>query len=326
MLQPPGTGLENMPEYGVSLGCDDSKDYHGLIFTVGTIHPELAQHSLDLRGGVVGTVHILQGDSDATDVKYEIRTYTDSKELGSQFAVKSPRPDDVLSGRDLSRVEVATPIDLDRSCMRYDMKLILPPRLRELHIRALSTTQIKMSPLAEVVLDKLVVNMYGTDVRNMLLVSKTFHANLSDFSLTRGWLVGSNQISNRTVISTHLGDAVTDLHIAPSPSAANGTGLAELQTTTGAGRTNIFYKRRPESGRPIRSTHNSWHRSGDIYLDYSQAKFQGKVNIAAKSFNAPGLKQKNGAGWMFVGDQDVDELIIASKGWVGLDLGTLSAS
>ena len=209
--------------------------------------------------------------------------------------------------------------------MRHDVKVILPPRLRELHIRALSTTQIKMSPLAEVILDKLVISLYGSDKRNMLLVSKTFHANLTDFSVTRGWLVGSTQITNRTVISTQLGDAVTDVHITPSPLAANGTGLAELETTTGAGRTNIFYKRKPGLDRPIRSTHSSFHRSGDMYLDYSKAKFQGKVNIVAKSFNAPGLKQTKGAGWMFVGDQNSDELIVASKGWVGLDLGELTA-
>ena len=56
-----------MPEYGTSLGCEDSNTYSGLIFTDGALHPEAAQHSLDIRGGAVGTVHILQGDPDATD-------------------------------------------------------------------------------------------------------------------------------------------------------------------------------------------------------------------------------------------------------------------
>ncbi|CAL1707390.1 unnamed protein product [Somion occarium] len=318
MFGPPGTGLEGMPAYGESLGCDDSRYFQGLTFFEGYLHPEQAQHSLDIRGAAVGTVHILQGDSDS--VKYEMQYYTDSSSRRSQFAIKSPRRDDVVTGRDISRVELATPLDLHGTCMRYDMKVILPPQLKELHIRALSTTQIKMSPLAEVSLDKLVISLYGNDRRNMLLVSNTFRANLTDFELTSGWIVGSTQVLNKTVVTTQLGDAVTDLHVAPSPVVTNGSSVAELETTTGAGRTNILYNRKG-STRPIHSSHRSWHRAGDMYLDYTKAAFNGKVNIVAKSFSAPGIKHSKGAGWMFVGEEDIDTLIISSKGWVGLDLG-----
>lgn len=113
-------------------------------------------------------------------------------------------------------------------------------------------------------LGKLVISLYGSDKRNMLLVSNTFLANLTEFSLTRGWLVGSTQITNRTVIFTQLEDGVTNLHITPSPLVVNATALSELVTNTGAGCTNIFYKRYSGLGRPIHSVHHSMHRSGDI--------------------------------------------------------------
>ena len=101
--------------------------------------------------------------------------------------------------------------------------------------------------------------------------------------------------------------------------------LAKFQTTTGDGRSDIFYV--SDHGSPHRTieAHHRSSRNGDLYLTYKDAEFSGQVSLEAKSYTAYGLQGSvNGPNkdieppWH--GDKNgQDRLTIQSKnGWVGL--------
>ena len=60
---------------------------------------------------------------------------------------------------------------------------------------------------------------------------------------------------------------------------------------------------------------------GEVYLTYSNADFNGTVDLTAKSFSATGLQNalKQDGGLPYVGSRDgVDKMKVKAQGWVGL--------
>ncbi|CAL1707388.1 unnamed protein product [Somion occarium] len=325
---PSPTGLEGMPEYSTSLGCEKGKyffeDQQQVSYNVG-INVGKADHSIDVRGGAVGTLVIAQGEAGSTNVKYEMTLRSDKQDLASKFSVTHPSMEEIEEGSSHSRLLLTTPGVIVESCMRYDIKLFVPPQLKRLHIQTHATTHIKFDDNGNIDLDRLFITMYTSNPGNLLLPNANINAKASTFELTQGWLVGQTNLLERTVVLTQRGNAVTNLHVHPVPSLEDTPAVALLETTTGAGRTDIFYEN--DSGsphRPIQSTHRS-SRNGDLYLTYKQAEFNGKVKLDAKSYSATGLRggldgRTNGTELPWVGNPDGgDSLTVSSpRGWVGL--------
>ncbi|KAI0915793.1 hypothetical protein AcV5_003615 [Taiwanofungus camphoratus] len=324
LLTPSPTGLEGMPQYSSSLGCLKAPHiYNGAQTTYSVpigIHG--ADHSIDITGQAVGTLVIAQGASDAADIKYELTLRTDNEALLGSVTMKYPTADEINEGLSESRVHLSTPGFLASSCMRYDMTLYVPPNLKKLHVQAHSVAQIKFDDESNIDMDSLFVTMYTLDENNMLLPHSGVHAGELALEMVRGWLVGHVAIVDKTTLTTQRGDAVLNVHVTPAPSTAEPPDTAVLQTTTGAGRSDIFYiNHRGHPHRPISSEHLS-SRNGDVYLTYKEAEFNGTVDLSAKSFTAKGLQgaiHRDGDELPWVGDKNGgDKIVASSRGWMGL--------
>lgn len=314
-----------MPKYSTSLGCEnapylyqDSKMSYSV--PVGT---NGADHTLDITGAAVGTVVVAQGDADSTEIKYDITLRTDDASLLEHVTLRYPTADDIEQGLSSSRMHLTTPKYGASKCMRYDMTVYLPPTAKKLDVQTRGASQLKFDTESNFDLDALSVSMISLDENNMLLPHKGVHAGSLTFEMTRGWLVGDVAIVDKTTLTTQRGDAVMNVHVHPAPSTAEPPAVARLQTTTGAGRSDVFYVSHPgHPHRPISSVHRS-SKKGDLYLTYKEAEFKGTVSLKAKSYSAKGLQgtmRPEGAELPWVGDKDGgDSLEVNSpSGWVGL--------
>ncbi|OBZ67196.1 hypothetical protein A0H81_12872 [Grifola frondosa] len=287
-VTPKPTGLEGMPEYSTSLGCSDVPHlYNGSeVSWVVPVSVNKQDHSINLRGGAVGTLMIAQGASDATEIKYEMTLRTDDSSLLNDVILHYPTAEEMEDDAESSRVLFTTPFITTSACMRYDLTLFVPPNLKKLHVQVHSVTHVKFDTDSNINLGTLFVTMYGIDKRSMLLPHQGVHADHLALELMSGWLVGDVAIVETTKLTTQRGDAVANVH-----------------TTTGAGRTDIFYVNHPGfPHRPISSTHRS-SKNGDIYLTYQEAEFNGTVELTAKSFTAIGMQGAMGEP-RWVGNKD----------------------
>ncbi|KAH9944708.1 hypothetical protein B0H21DRAFT_746131 [Amylocystis lapponica] len=305
-VKPSPTGLEGMPEFSTSLGCANAQYLYNSTQTtvLVPISAEQLEHELSIAGGAVGTVTIVQGDPGLTEVKYELTIRTDEQSLLNDVVLAYPTLDDMEDDTSSSRLLLTTPAVPIRSghCMRYDVTLYLPPNLRKMNLQARSAAQIKFD-------------------RDMVLPHSGVHADTLMLEMTRGWLVGNVPIVSKTTLTTQRGDAVLNVHVHPTSSGAEPPLLAELQTTTGAGRSDVFYEN--DKGHPhrrITSAHRS-SRNGDVYLYYAQAEFSGLVDLSAKSYSAKNLQGgiRPGGPLPWVGDKEgEDRVVVNSGGWVGM--------
>ena len=129
-----------MPEFSTSLGCMDAPHvYQGgkVEFTVPVGQNQgRGDHSMDFRGGAVGTITLVQGADDLTEIKYELTVRTDNPELLGPVVLDYPTADEVDSARKSSRVQLATPgiPEGDSACMRFDATVHVPPRVQTLRV------------------------------------------------------------------------------------------------------------------------------------------------------------------------------------------------
>jgi len=332
-LKPAVTGLEDMPVYSTSLGCNSASYIYNSSEVTLTV--PLSQHragqALDIQGSAVGTITIAQGDPSSTEVKYEFTVRTNDESLLSGVFANYPTLGDPQT-KEYSLFQLITPhIDSNSSsCMRFDLKMYLPPTMKDLHMQSHVTTHIQFDPESEINLDHVSVTLYGIDTKNMIIPHAKFHSARMALEVYRGWIVGDVSISNSTTITTQRGDGRVNLHVQPvPPSAGENTSdipVASLETVTGSGRTDIFYESDKRfAHRPIDSQHYS-QRKGDVYLTYKNAEYNGFVEIDAKSYSATGLlgggvrtpAEKSDLPW--VGDKNGGDKLMAKSpnGWVGI--------
>ncbi|KAH9944689.1 hypothetical protein B0H21DRAFT_746050 [Amylocystis lapponica] len=314
-VKPYPTGLEGMPKFSTSLGCTNAQYLYNSTQTtiLVPISAEQLEHELSIAGGAVGTVTIVQGDPGLTEVKYELTIRTDEQSLLNDVVLAYPTLDVMEDDTSSSRLLLTTPVVPIRSgyCMRYDVTLYLPPNLRKMNLQARSAAQIKFDRESNFDLESLFVITHSTDDNSMVL----------PHSDDAGWLVGNVPIVSKTTLTTQRGDAVLNVHVHPTASSAEPPLLAELLTTTGAGRSDVFYEN--DKGHPhrrITSAHRS-SRNGDVYLYYAQAEFSGLVDLSAKSYSAKNLQGgiRPGGPLPWVGDKDgEDRVVVNSGGWVGM--------
>ncbi|KAI0790819.1 hypothetical protein C8Q75DRAFT_806199 [Abortiporus biennis] len=327
-VTPSPTGLENMPQYSKSLGCENTKFHFGDDLNIYTLslNAVKADHSIDFRGAAVGTLLIAEGDAESTSVKLELKVGTNDESLVPLVSVTYPDSNDIEEGTADSRFLVSTPphILAKTSCMRFDATLFLPPNLKKLHVIAHATTQVRFDENANVDLDRLFVTLYPVDPNSMILPNTGIRAKEMDLEMARGWLVGDASIVDRTTITTQRGDAVSNVKLHPVASSDGTSKALSVQTTTGAGRSDFFFIGHPsDPHRPIHAAHYS-SRRGDIYLTYKDAEFSGTVDLQASSYTATGVQGMSfnrtaDSPLPWVGDQNgPDTLKVKTSGWAGL--------
>jgi hypothetical protein len=287
-------------------------------------------HAFYARGGAVGTFTLADGETDAQEVKYEMILRASDEELLKDVYFDYPEyNDDHTVTR--SRVSITTPHPPAGSCVRFDMTMYVPPRLRKLHVALHTTAHVQFAPGAHINTEDLFVTLFSTDSNNIIAPGEHVTSQTQALEVYRGWIVGDASIVKETSIITQRGDGVANVKLHPAlPSGLNALEPAILRTTTGAGRSDFFYIGEKSFKRPIDSTHIS-SRNGDMYLTYSGAEFSGKIGMSSSSFSmtgaqriAPGHHVGNGdeetPTWThFAGDKNGgDKISVSSRGWTGL--------
>ncbi|KAI0081317.1 hypothetical protein K474DRAFT_1636080 [Panus rudis PR-1116 ss-1] len=331
--KPTPTGLEDMPAYSESLGCQNAPYFFDGLETrteIVALNPSKQDHSVDVRGGAVGTLLLTRGSPESTAVRYEMTLRADNSDLATKFVITNPSDEEIEEGTSSSQLKLVTPSFIDAgSCMRYDVTMFIPPTIKKLHVSAHATTQIRFDPDADLEIDSFFVTTFSNDPKTMVLPTEKMRGKTTRLEMIRGWLVGSVSVVEKSQIYTQRGDAVANVHVKPAaflPGSDNDEPKkAIFESITGAGRTDLFWE--SDKGTPhrqIEAVHRS-SRNGDIYLTYKQSEFSGKVTLDAKSYSATGLQgtmDKNPDGTErqpWVGDENgKDTLAVHSRGWVGL--------
>ncbi|KAJ7096426.1 hypothetical protein C8R44DRAFT_889731 [Mycena epipterygia] len=327
-VTPSPTGLEHMPLYSTSLGCVSAPYIYsgaGSSFSV-PIGDQNADHGVNIRGGAVGTITVLEGATSATKVEYEVTLRTDEKALLDDLNFDSS-PDQDGGVKD-SHFALSTPYPGEGKCIRYDIKMFIPPNLKKIHIASHTTSHVQFDPESHIQLDDFFVTLFSSNSKNMILPHKNLQAERMTLEVFEGWIVGDAAIKGTTRLTTQRGSGVMNVRVHPTPALDPASPeVASLRTTTGSGRTDIFYiDDDAHVHRPISSVHMS-SMNADMYLTYRDAQYSGLVELASKSYTTTGLQRLTAVGatgednkWThWVGSQEgKDELLVKSRGWAGL--------
>jgi len=325
-----------MPAYSTSLGCLSASHIYNSSQTVisARMGSQDYDHTFDVRGSAVGTFVVAQGAPDSKDIKYEMTIRADNPTLLQDISIHYPETDDE-GAVTRSRLLVSTPwIDpSSSSCMRYDIKMYVPPALKKLHVQAHTPMHLQFDSNSNVELNDFFVTMFTTDKNNMILPHENLHSDRMALEVTRGWIVGDVAIVNSTSITTQRGDGVANIRAHPTvPLNTDQLDTASLRTTTGAGRTDIYYITPKAFKRPINNVHIS-SGNGDMYLTYRAAEYSGRIELESRSYTATGVQSfpakpigeensgtdKSSKWTHWAGDKDgQDRVYIKSRGWTGL--------
>ena len=317
--------------FGTSLGCHSASHLYNDTHTLtldAAMHPERFDHGVDFRGDAVGTVTITSASADSSNVRYEITLRSNDKDLLQKSIIRMPALDDY--GHLFESMAVLTSPRIPKShpntCFRYDVKILVPPSLKSLHLASHTRTHVKFDEKAKINMEGLFVTLFTNDKNNIIQSSRSIKANTLNLQTTRGWLVGDIAIVDETNLSTQRGDAILHVHVHPEPPRdKSNPELAAFDTTTGAGKTNVVIHSNEGMKRPIDATHTS-SRNGPMKLTYKNSGFDGLLRVQAKELEAVGMEKldssnvQKGEKWnYFVRDKDgKDRIRVNSRGRVEL--------
>lgn len=318
--------VKNVPIYSTSLGCAAATHmYNNSMMTVTVpFDKEDAKHAFDVFGDIVGTFSLAEGASDMDEVKYELTIRSDDPSLldrisfrhaeiasngkveNSQFVIVSPR----LGGK-------------SSNCLRYDIKMFVPPSLKTLHIAAHAVTHLQFDPLSKIQLDRFHATLYAMSNNNLIIPNQSLQAKTLGLEVYRGYITGDVSIVESTSISTQRGDGVASVRVHPlAPSDDHTPKKAVLWTVTGAGHSDFTWVTHGGQKRPIEADHKS-SMNGDVYLDYRNAHFDGLIALDSRHFkttNVHAVSDGKDDKWThYAGDQTAsDKLMVQSRGWTWL--------
>jgi hypothetical protein len=323
-ITPTPSGLEGLPSFRSSLSCKDAPFIYtdSMVLYSIPMGTDEADHAMNIRGSAVGSVILIRGAEDATEIKYEMTVRANKQADLSDITVTAPAQDPEHPEAFNSKFTLSTPyLSEPDSCMNFAMTVFVPPGLKQLEIEAHTLTHIQFDQGAQLELDKLTVIMSSPDENNLFLPNTGIRAKATTFEVYNGWLVGEASVVDALTVDTKQGSAVTNLRVMPE-SSSDLVSTVLLQTVSGSGRTDITYINASlDPHRPISSTHRSLG-PGDVYLNYQGAEFSGQVDLTnVRSWSASGLRggeRLNDPRW--VGDKDgVDRITASSKGWMKLN-------
>lgn len=329
-VSPSPTGLENMPTFSDSLGCQGAQHVYkgGPVSIKVPFGTNDLDHVLDIRGKTPGTITLVDGPSDATEIEYTVTIRSTVESALEDVSFNHPTEESA----ETTRMLIKTPWlpEGDSSCSRYDITLHIPPKLKKLALSPHTLAHIQFQPKSSIDLDDLHITSYVSHADNMILPHRDLRTKNLFLEVFRGWIVGDVSVGEHASITTQRGDGIANIRFHPlPPQDATAPEPCEVQTTTGAGRTDVFFigdKAHPH--RPIKATHMS-SRNGDVYLTYREAEFSGRVALSSRSYTTTGLQSfarnttgetNTGTNWThWAGDEHgIDEIIVKSRGWTGL--------
>ncbi|EAU91104.1 hypothetical protein CC1G_03272 [Coprinopsis cinerea okayama7 len=319
---------EGMPAFGSSLGCANSQFFfkdssRGFPFSVPVNDQQ--DHSIKLLGGGVGTITIVNAEPDARDVSYNIVVRSTDKHAADNtvFEIESAAQDTGLgtalrfATQQLPRAEV----EAGTACLRYDIVMSVPSNVKILNIHSRSTAQVKFADDLRLDLKKLSVVLFHLDDKNMILPSSKVYAEDYSMEIYQGWIVGEATVSSETDITSQRSNGVVSVKVYQAPpSNLLNPETTKLSTATGSGKTDITYIANAVK-RPFQNRHLS-AKNGDMYLNYKQARTDGKVAMHSKRSTIMGDFNviEDGAKWThYVGSEGgKDRIDVSSGGWTGL--------
>ncbi|KAH8119636.1 hypothetical protein DFH11DRAFT_1566159 [Phellopilus nigrolimitatus] len=332
-LTPSPTGIEGMPEFSNSLGCLDATHFfqdstEGTFYTVAV--GEDADHSIVVEGGAVGTLVLAPSTAvDEEVVKIRASVRTNEASLLDNIVVHTPDSGTQapIGTAGTSYFALSSPADAKSAgaCLRYDLTVYVPPNLRTLRITARAVAQVKYdfggSPRE---LHTLHIALAAPSPLNLLLPTGGLAADNTEIVVHGGYVVGTLPVANSTAVDTRApGDAVARLALATTAYRIPDAGaVAHVRTVTGAGRADFTVEN--AAGRRVWGEHVSRGLAGsELRLTYKDARFNGKVELDARSYSMRNVQsdvkagERNGERW--VGDKEGgDFLRVTSTGWVGL--------
>lgn len=287
-----------------------------------------AEHSFTVYGGIVGTLTLVDGESHDTDVKYEMTIASnDASLLDSHnllFRYADVAPDGAVQN---SQFLITSPTITEgsTSCMRFDIKLFVPPSLKKLNIASHAVMHLKVDPGSNIRLEVFYATLFDANANNIILPHRSFHADSLSLEVHRGWIVGDVSVSKSTSISTQRGDGVANLKLFPLPPVDHqNPEKAVLWTVTGAGRSDFTWVGDSTAvKRPVEADHKS-SKNGDVYLNYRNANFKGLISMNCRASTTTYVNQLRDADktekWThWAGDKTgPDRLSVESRGWTGL--------
>lgn len=293
------------------------------------MHPERFDHGVDIHGDAVGTVTLLSSSTQSTAIHYEVTLRSNDHALLQKSILKLPQGDAIGNVLD-SMVTISTPYIPKESvdvCIRYDVKVYIPPSLKKLHVASHSLAHIKFDKHAKIKLEDLFVTLFSRDSNNIIQTTTSVKADRMSLEVTRGWIVGDVSVVDETDITTQRGDGVVHVDIYPeAPKDKENPEAVSLQTTTGAGKTQVWYHKNKGAKRPIDAMHLS-SQNGPMEITYKGADINGLVDMEAENYETTGLEslgnikteEWNKQWTHFVGNKDgKDKILVSTRGWVGL--------
>ena len=313
--QPTTTGLENMPAFGTSLGCEDAPFIFSSHSEASYAIPIGSQQSFEfsLAGEGVSTLELFSTTGDNVLVEMVLRTDDEANLKGVDLKYGG------RLGDSAGFFNLAMPSMLaGGSCMRVDMKVYIPTKLRRLLLDSRPLTHLKFPSKNDVPnggqLEELSIALRSTLENNVFLSSLALPARRTTIEQHGGYLAGSVALLDNTHIITRE-TAIT--YLAVHSIKVSEDWYPRLVTDTGHGRTTFTYVNK--DWRPIDAQHQSV--GGDLYLQYGGTWFSGPVEIDARSSTT----------WNVNSDATVyprhhwvrsrfgsDRLYARTPGWVGL--------
>ncbi|KAF7317873.1 hypothetical protein MKEN_00875200 [Mycena kentingensis (nom. inval.)] len=325
-VTPAPTGLEHMPVFSDSLGCLNAEYiFNGQPTSFNVpIGSVFADHGFDIRGGAVGTIVVLEGAPTATMMKYEISLRTNNRKLLDTMSLEHAAEKDAPVRDSHLRVTTGHP-DKD-SCIRFDIRIFIPPTLQKLHVAAHAVAHVQFDPVSFIHLDEFYTTLFTTNHQNMIIPHNNLRARIIGLEVFDGWIVGDVSVDETTKVTTQRGAGIMNVRVHPIPASdpANPT-VASLRTTSGSGRTDVYYiDQDAHVHRPMNNMHLS-SMNADMYFTYRDSHYRGRVELVSKSYSATGLQRVDGGGtdenkWThWYGDVNgTDEIMVRSRGWVGV--------
>ncbi|KAJ7217398.1 hypothetical protein B0H12DRAFT_1272736 [Mycena haematopus] len=179
-----------MPTYSTSLGCVSAEyTYGGKPTSFDVPLGSDNDHNFDARGGALGTITVLEGAPSATKVTYEVTVRSDDKSLLDELILDhSPDQDGEVNN---SHLRIFTPHPSEGKCIRYDVKMYVPPTLKNLNLASHTTSHIQFDPDSHIQLDDLFVTLFSPKRLNMILPHNNLRAHKMQLEVTEGWIVGN---------------------------------------------------------------------------------------------------------------------------------------
>ncbi|KAH9833056.1 uncharacterized protein C8Q71DRAFT_251560 [Rhodofomes roseus] len=320
-IQPIWNGPTTFPEYSTALGClNASYVSEPSVFEIPV--PSDGTHLMEVTGSIVGTLVIVQGDENATQVQYEMKVMAAEERTFNVI-----RREEAQGPKGVMRMNSIGLSDPDsHPCQRFDITVHIPPNLRHLTLKTEGTTHLLFDRKSTVSLSSLTVDLKShTSSQNLILSHMGVQADSLSFSIGGGWISG-NMLLVKDMSLIQSGSSAMLVDVVPSNSPALTSIPAVLRTQCGGGRSHITHRHfSGATHRRIDSVHSA--TGGWLEIAYQNSAFEGSVEVTARQLRASGrlsgaVKDGNRVrNKVFqVGIQGEDRVRVESQGYVSFNV------